>query len=121
MTDYVDKFDNPPADQHWLWWHFKRGGCFILANIANYIALAVVVWIIVTIIVMLFVKKPQSFAASDEAKAPDGTNDAVSFVSSSPLILLLSVLVIGGVLITANSIGAEVYGRLWRPCEQAEK
>ncbi len=114
MGDYVDKFDTVPDGQSWLWWHFKRGGCFVLAGFATMIAFAIIIWIIVTLISMFFVKK-QPFSAM-----PDESGAIALYVMTSPVILIAAVAVIGAIYITTSSIGAEVYGRLWQPCEQAK-
>lgn len=123
--EYSDKFDTLPSGQNWLWWHFKRGACFIAANFANMIIIFVIIWLILTVITEVFIKKDQTpaqkFADSgtETSTIPNGTLEVVKFLGSSSLIILLSVVIIGGIGVTTSSFGAEVYGRLWKPCEQA--
>ena len=103
MADYIDKFDTVPEGQNWLWWHFKRGGCFVAANIATAIIVALIIYLVVMLI-------GSSIGAAVEAVGKAGG-----------LVIIGAVLVILGVFVTANSIGGEIYNRLWRPCEQAPK
>lgn len=93
---YTDKFDTVPEGQNWLWWHFKRGGCFILSIIAVSIVLSVLIYLL--------------------------TQVGVSGLLTSSVPVLIA-LVVGllAVVITVHSVGGEVYNRLWRPCEQAPK
>jgi hypothetical protein len=104
MADYIDKFDTVPEGQNWLWWHFKRGGCFVLANIATAIIVALIIYLVVLLL----------------GSSISGIADFVG-KSGVGLVLVGAIIIILGAFITANSVGGEIYNRLWRPCEQAPK
>jgi hypothetical protein len=103
MTDYIDKFDTLPEGQNWLWWHFKRGGCFVAATLATAVIVALIIYLIIMIL-------GSSMGAAIEAAGKQG-----------PIVFIGIIVVLLGVWITANSVGGEIYNRMWRPCEQATK